>query len=653
MNKIKTKIMLAIVAVTAVTALFLCLAASAITHTATDTTIEKILTETASVAASSASNTIHTYTYTIGEIATAPVLTDSATTLSEKKAFLDQKVASYYMRSAGLIGRDGKELFTGEDLSEEDYFKAGIAGASYMSAPYVNEKKDDMYLVVSAPVRNGEIIEGVVYFHCDAKILEQIISNITIGETGDAYILDKNGTTIAYSDVTLVFNQSNSIVDYGQNPGDKDLRDLALLEEKMVRGETGFGSYCYEGIQTMQAFTGIPGSDGWSIAVSVGEKEFMRDAYFGTGIMIVCAIVIGILAIIGAFIIGNSLAKPIIKCTDRLVALSKGDLKSPMEEVAGRDEISVLAKAVSELLHGLNYMISDLEERLSLMAKGDMTAEMNPVRYRGDFSPMQLSMEGVQDSLRQLVGNVAGSADQVFAGADQVAKAAQSLAGGASEQAAAVEELSANLNVISEQIHEIAGHSDGASAASGNAKEKLTEAIAFMDRLLGAIHEINDHSEEISKIVKTINSIAFQTNLIALNTAVEASRAGAAGAGFAVVADEVRKLSVSSAKAAKSISDLIEDSVSSAQKGVEIATLTSEALTEVAKRASVSGLAIKEISNQMKEQSKALEEMNESVDQISIIVQSNSCTSEESAASSEELSSQASLLMELVNSFHI
>lgn len=653
MKKIKTKIMLSIFLAISLTALFLCGTATLITRQSTTSAITTTLSETVSVAANSAKNMISSYTVTIEEIATSPILTSPISSALDKKTFLEKKVKAYYMRDVGLADLNGRNLFTGDNVADQDFFKSAVGGKSYMSTPYISADKKDMYLVVSAPVKRGDQVMSVLYFYCDAKILTQIIEDIKIGQTGDSYILDKHGVTIAYSDLTLVYEQSNAINDSKANPSDQDLKDLADIEIAMVRGETGFGRYTYDDIRNFQAYTPIPGSDGWSIAVSVNEDEFMVPAVRGSWVMLGFSVAICLIGLFLASLVGSQLSKPIITCTKRLSKLAEGDLVTPMDPIKGRDEVSVLGASIGELIHGFNYMISDITQRLSKISTGDMTCEKNHIRYRGDFLQMQISVEEINENLKQLIGDVAIVANQVSSGSEQVSAGSQALAHGAVEQANYVDELSAAMNNISTQINGIAGNSKEASAASANAKEKLTEAMDYMQNLLKTMADINEHSAEISKIIKTIDDIAFQTNILALNAAVEAARAGSAGKGFAVVADEVRDLANKSAAAAKNSSSLIESSVTVAHNGAAIAKTTSDTLAEVAKRASISGKAMNQISVQINEQSNALTEINSSIARISATIKVNSSTSEESAATSEELTGQAGMLNELVGKFKL
>ena len=168
---------------------------SAISRRSTLTALEQTLTETTDLAALAARNMIETYTLTIAEIASSPILTSELSSDSEKQDFLQTKVDAYFMRFAGMADLQGKDAILGTDVSGEPFFQAAVQGGSYMSTPYT--QNGEMYLVVSAPVTVEGRVTGVVYFGCDTSILQSIISEIQIGEDGDAYILDKEGTTIA------------------------------------------------------------------------------------------------------------------------------------------------------------------------------------------------------------------------------------------------------------------------------------------------------------------------------------------------------------------------------------------------------------------------------------------------------------------------
>ena len=387
--------------------------------------------------------------------------------------------------------------------------------------------------------------------------------------------------------------------------------------------------------------------------VAAEEQNRRATSLYIAGMLLVFAVGILISLLISKRM-SASLSQPIHTITEISDLIgNNGDLKLSDTQLHNltaithrRDELGHTAKSFVTMVEAF----AQKDAVLHRIALGDFSVEVDLISPSDSIGQSLLL---VKNNLSSLIHEVNTSCHQVSIGAAQVTNVAQTLAQGASEQASSIDLLSGNLHDISEQIHQIATHSGDASNASASAKEKLIEGMDHMQSLLQTMDEINDRSAEVAKIIKTIDDIAFQTNILALNAAVEAARAGVAGKGFAVVADEVRNLAIKSADAAKSTTALIESSVVAAKSGASIANTTAETLREVAKRASVSGKAIAQIKAQIDDQSKALLEMSGGIGQISAVVQSNSATSEESAAASEQLSSQADLLRQLVAKFQL
>lgn len=317
-----------------------------------------------------------------------------------------------------------------------------------------------------------------------------------------------------------------------------------------------------------------------------------------------------------------------------------------------KDEMGSLANAFRNMADILETVIVDASRLLSEMANGNFDVRTKAEeRYVGQFQGLLLSMRKLNRDLSMTLGQINNSADLVASGSGQVSNGAQALAQGATEQAASVEELAATITNISHQVKQTAENAMEAKTQSGTAGDEVELCNTKMQDMMAAMEEITRTSDEISKIIKTIEDIAFQTNILALNAAVEASRAGVAGKGFAVVAEEVRSLAGKSSAASKNTSELVESSIKAVARGTQIAGSTAESLVKVVEQVRTVSANVDKIADAAEEQAGAIEQVTLGVDQISSVVQTNSATSEESAAASQELSEQAEMLKSLVAKF--
>lgn len=618
-------------------------------HTASSL-LEKNISETAVVAADHVAAEIKAIQTVAIQTGCTTLIAKNETPLAEKQALIEQNAKKYGFQRGNLLNMQGISIFDGNDYSDRDYFKAAAKGESYISDPTISKITGKTTFLISAPlwkdgIPDTEII-GVIYYAPDENFLNNIVTNINVSESGYAYIINKNGTTVADKDVSLVGTE-NSIE---ASKTDSSLNEIAAIDQKMTAGKSGYGTHHYMGEKWVEGYAPIANTDGWSIGVMAQEKDFLGDFYLSIWITCIMVAVFLALGIIISIVFGNKIGNPLKMCALRLEQLSEGDLNSPVPVITTKDEIGVLSKSLTALTQRLSAVVGEVSHNLTEMA--DNNFSLPDLRaYSGDFLPLSKSINHIVHSLNSTLTQINVASDEVSSGSDQVSSGAQELSQGATEQASSIEELSSAIAEISEHVRKTAKNAQNANTISNDTGQKVTGGNEEMARMLAAMREIDESSKKIGNIIKTIDDIAFQTNILALNAAVEAARAGTAGKGFAVVADEVRSLAGKSAEAAKGTTELITSSIKAVEKGTQIADKTAKILLEIQTEAKKSTDLVSEIARASTEQAHSIEQVTLGVEQISAVVQTNSATAEQSAAASEELSGQAQMLKDLVSKF--
>lgn len=385
--------------------------------------------------------------------------------------------------------------------------------------------------------------------------------------------------------------------------------------------------------------------------MSADLSKFANNASLVSIAVVVVSFIVSIA--LGVFV-AKGISRPITACAERLEKLATGDLKTPVPVITNQDETGILANATKTIVDGLTMVVNDLVYILESMADGNFNVRTKAEQfYVGDFTALLITAREINIKLSDTLAQINQAAEQVSSGAEQVSIGAQALSQGATEQASSVEELAATIGDISGQVKDNASSAKEASSIVDNTGNELTQSNEKMQHLIAAMDEISKSSQEIGKVIKTIEDIAFQTNILALNAAVEAARAGTAGKGFAVVADEVRSLASKSSEAAKGTTALIENSIRAVENGTNLADETAKSLLSVVEGAAQVATTVNQIAVSSDSQATSIMQVTMGVDQISSVVQTNSATAEESAAASEELSGQAQILKDLVGRFEL
>lgn len=544
----------------------------------------------------------------------------------------------------GMTTRSGDSLKTFQDtiLAGQELTNLGI-----MKSPGTGSMILSMYY----PVFEEQQCIGYVGSGVYASHLMDSLLNLDIKGLPDSEYVFLNADTGVY-----LYHEDDTLL----NTETGDAGYLEIIRRIREDGDTRAGTYSYQdenGTRQLVVYKYLK-DRGWVFMVRDNEAE-------------VYAAVVNVRVLVG--VLCAAMAAVVILITLLMLRREGRDLMA-VERAIGRlgdlnlsadqelesfydrfDEIGLIAQTTHRVCSCLRKTIDDVGRILGEMADGNLTVDVtaNESYYVGDFRALCASLQSIHANLVNMIRDISRVAGQVDSSADGVSSGAQALAQGTTEQSAAVDGLMANVSSITARIQESAARCGSASELVARAAGYAAEADTKMEQLTAATREIDRSSAQIGIIIKTIEDIAFQTNILSLNAAVEAARAGEAGKGFSVVADEVRSLAGKSAEAAKDTNELISLSVRSAKTGTETTGQAVSAMQVINDCIRSIKELMDEIASASVRQSEMILLIETGIREISAVVQSNSAAAEKSASVSGELSRQARMLNSLISRFRI
>lgn len=529
------------------------------------------------------------------------------------------------------------------DAKSKSWYQDGISSEDFILGDVYFDEDSQSYVVgASGVLRSGSgDVRGVAAADVYLDSISRIVSETRIEDTGGIFLVDtRTDTIIGHQDGKMVGEKLSQI--------GSDM--YVFANERIAAGQMGLSLYKDTYIQV----AGVPDSD-WIAVAYVSRSEVLQELYDLTKTMVLVEVLtVGILLLVVILQTRHIIGVPVRELSRVATRIAEGELDQTIR-CRSRDELGVLAhnfNRVTVRLRDYVKYINEISEKLREIAGGNLAFTLEN-DYVGEFAKIKSSLEAISRELNGAMGQLRAASQDVAAGAEQVSNGAVTLSQGSTQQAAEVETLARHISSVSDSVGRIAQGAQRASDISRSVRRELLSSNDKMQNVTEVIQNISDKSTDIRKIVKTIDDIAFQTNILALNAAVEAARAGEAGKGFAVVADEVRTLAGKSAQAAQETTQLLSQMVVSMEEGALAAKDTAGAMVAMVAHADEMNELISRIAEYTGEQAVNAEEITHGINQISAVVQNNVATAEESAAASEELSGQAAMLKSLVSKFRL
>ena len=536
----------------------------------------------------------------------------------------------------------------------------------FVSKSYYTLSTNEAVTSIVFPVFDDKSqMTGILAADFSLAKLQEIIEHYN---TEDMYtiVIDGEGSVIAHADeaqVQQIYNYKNATKSVIENDVTKEVSvylpdGLQKLATDLLKGASGTAELKnMQGKNAIYSYmpVEIPGdSDSWGVITVALKSAVYASTYRLVGITLALTIVMIFVVVIWAVSFAKNLTQPLHKLANVADQIADGNLEVELHAEAN-DEIGdvsiALNKTVERLKEYINY-IDEISQVLSQIADGNLKINLK-YAYVGEFQKVKEALYHISESMIDVMQNIANSAEQVSGGSDELAKAAQGLAEGAENQSMAIEDLLRTTIDVAKQVEENKNDSEKSAANVNSVASMMENSQKLMDEMRDAMTKIHETSKQVVGIIKAIEDIASQTNLLSLNASIEAARAGEAGRGFAVVAGEIGDLANESARAVNMTRELIGVSLDEIQKGNALAEEVLNALSVAVTEMKQVNSMIQNTATNAAIQMQNINQIKDGVEEMSQGVQDNSAMAEETSATSEELAAQAVVLTELMQKFKL
>ncbi|MCH5349092.1 MAG: HAMP domain-containing protein [Oscillospiraceae bacterium] len=559
----------------------------------------------------------------------------------------------FYMRNSltspyEIVPNTDFSIYDKTDLNHVGWYYIPVNnGAPIWMSPYFNDNVGIYMISYVVPLfMNGQNV-GIIGMDIDFTLLEEIADIDSVYDGESVFIIDSSSNQILHHNT---FEYGTMLEDLNEKG------DVSPIIEAFKTGKTESDELydiSYNGEKYAASYRVM--RNGMKVIVSVPASDLNESTDRLSLAIGISSLIIVIAAVVIAYFISRSITAPIDALNKAAKKIADGDLSTTINTVTSRDEIGVLSKnfgiMVSQLHDYVDY-IAEISNVLNGVAEGDLDFKLTR-NYAGDFEKVRKALNLISGTLSRTMSDINNAARQVALGADQVSAGAQSLAQSSTEQSESIQQLSISMDELTQDVAKNNESIRDAFSAMEKAAMGMAESSRNMSDMHTAMNAISDSSDKIINIVRTVEDIASQTNILAINAAIEAARAGAAGRGFTVVAEEIQNLATQTAEATKDINDLVENVTKTINNGKVISEKTDKSIQDVSATTESIKSSLHDISVSSEKQSMSIESVNSSIKQITDAVQNNSATAEESAATSEEMNSQARVLRKRISIFKL